>query len=124
MGPILVITTRPGPIIAINAEEIITRLLILGQIGPERVSQSKFGSERASQSELGSERASQSEIGPERVSQSEIGPERASQSEIGSERAIQSELGSVNQKLGQKDTGPNLAQNDVALYRSQSDWAR
>ena len=33
---------------------------------------------------------------------------------------------SVNQKLGQKvqqNTGSNLAQNDVGLYRSQSYWA-
>ena len=52
-----------------------------------------------------------------------FGPERASQSEFGSERVSQSEIGSTNQKLGQKAAGPNLAQNDVTLYRSQSDWA-
>ena len=63
MDPSLVITTRPGPI-AINAEEIITRLLISGQIGSERTSQSELGLERVSQSEIGSERDSQSEIGP------------------------------------------------------------
>ena len=33
-------------------------------------------------------------------------------------------INAVNQKLGQKDAGPNLAQNDVSLYRNQSDWAR
>ena len=42
MVPILAITTRPGPgpgPIAINTEEIITRVLILDQIGPIRLIQ-------------------------------------------------------------------------------------
>ena len=62
-------------------------------------------------------------FGPERASQSEFGSERVSQSELGPERASHSEIGPTNQKLGQKAAGPNLAQNDVTLYRSQSDWA-
>ena len=90
------------------------------------LAQRNLRAKKKSRSILAQIALSQSEIGPERDSQSEIGRERASQSEIGT----LDQIVSVNQKLGQKvqhDAGPDLAQNDVALYKSQSfgpDWAQ